>query len=647
MEKKGLSYTAYGGIPGEQYKPYVAASANVPEMTFLALFFGVVFSMLFAATNTYLGLKVGMTVSASIPGAVLATAIVRGLFRRNNLLEINMIQTTGSAGESVASGIMFTLPALIIWGFSNEFTLMKIGIVATIGTILGVLFVIPLRKNLTVDEHGVLPYPEGMATAEVMVAGEVGGSSAVGLMWGALLGSVYKILGGATALFKEEVEWKIPGINNGVFGFDTLASLLGVGFIIGLDIGLYLFAGGLLSWFVIIPLISYFGAGVPTPIFPSTKLIADMDAWAVWSKYIRYIGAGAVAAGGFISLGRSLPMIISSFKAALSGMSGDKGQQERTNRDITPIAIFFGVAGVFASAALMPQMNVSWIGAIAIVVFGFFFAAVSARIAGIVGVSNLPVSGMTIAALLVSTLMIKAIGVVDTAGMIASITTGATICVAVSMAGNLTQNLKAGHIIGATPKYLQIGMMIGGIMSSLVVASVILMLNQAYGLGSEKIAAPQATLMSMVVDGVMNGTLPWALVTAGVVIGVILAVLKLPILPIAIGLYLPLHLSTGVLAGGVIRWFIDKSFDGEILKSKVEKGILFASGLIAGDALMGILIAGLAFNGLSENVAIFSKLPFASNDTFGFAMFIVLGLILHQYVYRGKAEGEVQKKDVS
>ncbi|GAV23859.1 OPT family oligopeptide transporter [Carboxydothermus pertinax] len=639
MEKKGLSHTAYGGVPGDQYEPYVPASTRLPEMTVVSLIMGIILALLFGATNTYLGLKVGMTVSASIPGAVLGTAIIRGLLRRQNILETNIIQAIGSAGESIASGVMFTLPALIIWGFKDQFTLAKIAVVATLGTILGVLFVVPLRKNLTVDEHGILPYPEGMATAEVLVAGQVGGSSAAGILWGGLIGGIYKLLSGAFGLFKEEIEWKIPGFKNGIFGFDILASLMGVGFIVGLEIGLYMFAGGLLAWFVLIPLISYFGAGVPNPIFPSTVPIAEMDAWAIWSKYIRYIGAGAVAAGGFISLGRSLPMIINSFKAAMGGLSkGQSGEQKRTNQDISVVAIFFGVLGVFITAIIVPQMKVTWMGALSIILFGFFFAAVSARIAGLVGVSNLPVSGMTIAALLASTLLLKATGVVGTTGMIASITTGATICVAISIAGSLAQNLKTAHIIGATPKYVQIGVLIGGIASTVIVGWVILMLNQAYGLGTDRVPAPQATLMSMVVKGVMTGTLPWALVLAGVVIGIILAVLKLPILPVAIGLYLPLHLSTGVLAGGIIRWIVDRTFSGEILKEKVEKGILFASGLIAGDALMGIVIAFLAYKGLSDKVAFFSNLPISGNPWWGFAMFVVLGLILFRYVARGKKE---------
>lgn len=635
MWEKRRFRTAYGSAPSGQVQLEGALRATVTEMTMLSLIIGAIFAMLFAATNTYLGLKVGMTVSASVPGSVLGTALFRGIFRRNHLLEINIAQATGSTGESIASGVMFTLPALLIWGFTDQFTLLKVASVATVGTILGVLCVIPLRRNLTIDEQGVLPYPEGMATAQILIAGKADATSARGLIWGTVIGGIYKISSGALGVFREEIEWKIPGILNGIFGFDTLASLLGVGFIVGMDIGLYMFAGGILAWLVLIPMIAYFGAGVPLAIFPSTIPISQMDAWGIWSKYIRYIGAGAVAAGGFISLVRSLPMIILSVKAMVRGQLGRRPEKnEPQNQDLAPVVIFFGVFSVFICAVVVPQIHVSFVGAAAIVILGFFFSAVSARVVGIVGVSNLPVSGMTIAALLVSTVLLKTFGIVDNAGMIASITTGAVICIAISVAGSLAQNLKAGQMIGATPKFIQIGMIVGGIMSTVVVASVILMLHQAYGIGSEKLAAPQATLMSLVVAGVMSGTLPWDLVISGIVIGVILALLKLPVLPIGIGIYLPLHLSTGILAGSIVRWAVDQGGAEATLKEKVEQGILFSSGLIAGDSLMGIVIAFFAYLGWSDKIAIFATLPLAANAWWGFGMFVLLALILYRFTIK-------------
>lgn len=627
------------------YRQSCAGFHTGGEMTLLAMAGGILFALLFAATNTYLGLKVGMTISASIPGAVLGTAVSRGLFRRQNVLETNLMQATGSAGESVASGIMFTLPALIIWGFNDQFTLARVAMVGTLGSILGVLFVVPLRRNLTVDDKAVLPYPEGMATAEVLVAGQAGGPSVGGLLWGGLVGGAYKLFSGALGLFQEKIEWSLPGITNGIFGFDVLASLLGVGFIIGLDIGLYLFAGGLLTWLVLIPLISYFGANAVTPLFPSDQPIAVMNAWEIWSNYIRYIGAGAVAAGGFIGLFRSLPMIVRSFQATMQGLSKQSGKaQDRVQRDISAVAIFFGVLGVFVCAILVPQMNVTWVGALAILVFGFFFAAVSARIAGIVGVTNLPVSGMTIAALLASTVMLRAAGVVDSAGMIASITTGATICMTVAIAGSLAQNLKTAHLVGATPKWVEFGVMLGGILSTLVVGGVMLMLHQAYGIGSDKIPAPQATLMSMVVSGVITSNLPWALVTSGIALGIVFSALRLPVLPIAIGLYLPLHLSAGIMVGAVVRWCIEQRFEKKALEKKLEKGILFASGLIAGDAVVGIFIAFFAFRGIIGNVAVFAGWPVANNPWWGLGMFVMLGLLVYSYIGRQESPADDSAK---
>lgn len=636
MEKrKGLSHDAYGGIKGEDYVPYIPSNAILPEFTVTSIIMGMILAVVFGATNAYLGLKVGMTVSASIPAAVVATALLKGILKKDSILEANIVQSTASAGESIASGIMFTLPALLLWGF--DLTISKIVTVAVLGTIIGVLFVVPLRRYLTVEEHGNLPYPEGMATAEVLVAGDVGGSGAGVVAVGGIVGGIYKLLSGGLAAWKEEIEWAIPGIKNGIFGFDILASLLGVGFIVGVEISSAMLAGGLLAWLVLIPLISYFGADVPHAIFPSSIPISQMDAWSIWSKYIRYIGAGGVAAGGFISLIKSAPTIYNSFKAALGGLlHGSKGEIQRTNKDLSIITVFIGVLAVFISAVVFPNMKVSILGSLAIILFGFFFAAVSARIVGLVGVSNNPVSGMTIASLLASTAILRFTGIIGNTGMIAAITVGGTICVAISIAGTAAQNLKTTHIIGGTPKYVQLGVLIGGIACSAFVGWVILMLHQAYGMGSDKLPAPQATLMSMVVKGVMTGTLPWALVIAGIFFGIILAILKLPVLPIALGLYLPLHLSTGILIGGIIRSIVDKVYKGEELKEKVEKGVLLSSGLIAGDALIGIVIAIIAYLNYSDKFAVFSKLPLSGNPWFGFVMYLLLAAFLYFYIKTNK-----------
>jgi putative OPT family oligopeptide transporter len=633
-DKRGLSYDAYGGGKGEDYVPYIAANKVLPEFTILSLIIGALLAILFGAANTYLGLLVGMTVSASIPAAVLATGILKGLFKRSSILESNIVQAVASSGESIAGGIIFTIPALLLWGMSVSIT--QIVLVSLLGGALGILFVVPLRNYLTVEEHGKLIYPEGMACAEVLVAGDVGGSGASIVFTGIGVGAVYKGLSGGTGLWGENPEWTIAGFKGGMLGFNALASLLGVGFIVGAEVGAFMLAGGLVAWMILIPLISYFGAGLTSPIFPSTVPISQMDSWAIWSKYIRYIGAGAVATGGFISLIKSLPTIVRSFRAAMGGLakSGGKGGVVRTAKDVSVSIVLLGTFVVFLTLLFLPQVPVGFTGAILVVVFGFFFATVSARIVGSVGVSNNPVSGMTIATLLFTSATLKAIGVVGDPGMITAISIGAVVCVAISIAGAGAQNAKTAHIIGATPKYVSYAMYVGVVACAAAVGGVILMLHQTYGMGSQTLAAPQATLMSLVIKGVITGTLPWTLVIVGAVFGVAIYLMGLPILPFALGLYLPIHLSAGIMVGGVVRAIVDRTLKGEVLKQKIERGVLLASGLIAGDALIGIVIAIFAY--LKLDITVFGKNPLASNNWFSLTMFIVLAIFTYFYVLSGK-----------
>jgi putative OPT family oligopeptide transporter len=633
-DKRGLSYDAYGGGKGEDYVPYIAANKVLPEFTILSLIIGALLAILFGAANTYLGLLVGMTVSASIPAAVLATGILKSLFKRSSILESNIVQAVASSGESIAGGIIFTIPALLLWGMSVSIT--QIVLVSLLGGALGILFVVPLRNYLTVEEHGKLIYPEGMACAEVLVAGDVGGSGASIVFTGIGVGAVYKGLSGGTGLWGENPEWAIAGFKGGMLGFNALASLLGVGFIVGAEVGAFMLAGGLVAWMILIPLISYFGAGLISPIFPSTVPISQMDSWEIWSKYIRYIGAGAVATGGFISLIKSLPTIVRSFRAAMGGLakSGGKGGVVRTAKDVSVSIVLLGIFVVFLTLLFLPQVPVGFTGAILVVVFGFFFATVSARIVGSVGVSNNPVSGMTIATLLFTSATLKAMGVVGDPGMITAISIGAVVCVAISIAGAGAQNAKTAHIIGATPKYVSYAMYVGVVACAAAVGGVILMLHQTYGMGSQTLAAPQATLMSLVIKGVITGTLPWTLVIVGAVFGVAIYLMGLPILPFALGLYLPIHLSAGIMVGGVVRAIVDRTLKGEVLKQKIERGVLLASGLIAGDALIGIVIAIFAY--LKLDITVFGKNPLASNNWFSLTMFIVLAIFTYFYVLSGK-----------
>ncbi|MGH4137649.1 OPT family oligopeptide transporter [Clostridium sp.] len=633
MDKsKKLSHTAYGGIKGEDYLPFVPASQAMPEMTVISIVIGMIFAMIFAAANTYLGLKVGLTISAGIPGAILATGVLKGIFKRNNILEANMIASIAAMGESLAAGIIFILPAIILWGM--ELKLSTIIVVTLLGGLLGVFFVTPLRRFLIVEEHGTLIYPESMAAAEVLVTGSEGGAGFKTVTTGLFVGALYKLFSGGFKFWLEEASWTIKPMQGTMFGFDTLASLMGVGYIVGVRVSLYMFGGSLIAWFGLMPLIMYVGHGLQTPLFPSTDIIANMDAWSVWSSYIRYIGAGAVAAGGFISLGKSAPTIIKSFKSAMSGIGeGKSGARNRTDID-APLSWVIGAAVlVFLLAWLLPIINVGIIGAILAVVFSFFFSVVSARMVGLIGASNNPASGMTIATLLFVTAVLKVTGNVGDKGMIAAVIIGGIVCAAICVSGGTAQSLKTTYIIGGTPKNVQIGMYLGIVAAAAVAGGVLLMLNSTYGIGSKDVAAPQATLMSMVIKGVMTGQLPWALVFVGVTIAIFCELSGIPILPVALGIYLPIHLNAAILCGGIIRILVEKKFkkNEEQQKTQVEKGILLASGLVAGDALMGIVVAVFATIGLNIGIGANLLPTLANSNEFSTLMFFALGLWIYLF----------------
>lgn len=630
-EKKGLSHNAYGGVNGDDYVPYIPASQAMPEMTLISIVLGSLFAIIFAAANTYLGLKVGLTISAGIPAAILATGILKGVFRRNNILEANMIQGIAAMGESIAGGIIFTLPAIIVWGM--QLKLSTIFVVTVLGGLLGILFVVPLRRYLLVEEHGKLIFPESMAAAEVLVTGNAGGQGFKTVMTGLMGGALYKFLSGGLKFWGEEPEWVLKPMQSTIFGFDTLASLLGVGFIVGLEVSLYMFGGSFIAWFGLIPMIKFFGQDLAQPLFPSTVLIKDMDAWSIWSKYIRYVGAGAVAAGGFISLAKSLPTLIKSFKTAIGGLGEKGGNGKRTELDVPMTWVIGGAVLVFLLSWFLPMINAGFVGALMVVVFSFFFAVVSARMVGIIGASNNPVSGMTIATLLFATSVLRAMGVVGDKGMLIAITIGGIVCVAIAVAGGAAQSMKTGYIIGGTPKHMQVAMYIGLVVAAMFAGMVVLMLNNTYGIGSKDVAAPQATLMSMVVKGVMTGDLPWALVLIGAVFGVFCALANLPILPVALGIYLPIHLNAAILVGGIIRVLVEKKFkkNEEESKTQVEKGILLASGIVAGDALMGIIVA--VFAALSLNIGIGAKLlpTISANPLTATIAFFLFGYWIYRY----------------
>lgn len=584
----------------KEFKPFVPAEKSLPEFTVTSILLGILIAVAFGAANAYLGLRVGMTVSASIPAAVISMGLIRVILKKESILENNMVQTIGSAGESVAAGAIFTLPALFLW--AKEWgtaapSLIEIAIIAFIGGSLGVLFMIPLRKALIVQEHGTLPYPEGKACAEVLVAGEEGGSKASTVFAGLGIAAAYKFITDGLKAFPSEVHYEIPVYKGSGFGADVLPALLGVGYICGPKISSYLLAGGALGWFVLMPLIVLFGANIT--LFPADVSVAELYAtggsFAVWTNYIKYIGAGAVACGGIISLIKSLPLIVRTFRDALKGFGkGAAATAERTNQDLDIRFILVAIVILVLAIWLVPVIPINLFGAMIVVIFGFFFATVSSRMVGLVGSSNNPVSGMTIATLLVASLALKATGMVGQAGMTAAIAIGGVICIVAAIAGDTSQDLKTGYILGATPKKQQIGELIGVLASAIAIGGVLYLLDTAWGYGTAELPAPQATLMKMIVEGVMGGNLPWTLVGIGAFVAIVVEILGIPVLPFAIGLYLPIHLSVPMMIGGGVRWIIEKKKKGDEQKSAVENGILYSSGLIAGEGLVGILLAVFA-----------------------------------------------------
>lgn len=589
----------------EEYKPYIPANQIMPEFTLTSIIVGVLLAIVFGAANAYLGLRVGMTVSASIPAAVVSMGVLRVVLKKDSVLESNMVQTIGSAGESLAAGAIFTLPALFLWAEEGKTTvpsLVTISLISLCGGVLGVLFMVPLRNALIVKEHGVLPYPEGTACADVLLAGEEGGTSARTVFWGMGLAALFKFLVDGMKVVPSAIVAKMDSLKT-MFSAQVYPALIGVGYICGIKIASYMFAGAILGWFVLIPAIVAFGGS--TVLYPGTESIAQMyaagGASAIWGNYIRYIGAGAVAAGGIISLIKSLPLIAVTFRDSMRGIRGGKKSGNlRTERDMDMRFVLIAMVVLLFAIWLLPSIPVSLPGALMIVVFGFFFATVSSRMVGLVGSSNNPVSGMTIATLLFSTLIIKMTGDTGIHGMVGAIAIGSVICIVAAMAGDTSQDLKTGFLLGATPRRQQIGELIGAVVSAITIGGVLLLLNHAWTFGSEALSAPQATLMKMITEGVMNGNLPWALVFIGVFIGVAIEILGIPVLPVAIGLYLPLELSATIMVGGIIRWFVERNSSGNEERKEASGGILFCSGLIAGEGLMGILLAVFAVLGVLD-----------------------------------------------
>lgn len=615
-----------------EFKPYIPADKITPEFTATSIIMGCILAFIFGAANAYLGLRVGMTVSASIPAAVISMGVIRVLMKKNSILESNIVQTIGSAGESLAAGAIFTMPALFLWaeeGLTEKPGLLELTLIALCGGVLGVLFMVPLRNALIVKEHATLLYPEGTACAEVLLAGEEGGANASVVFSGMGIAAVFKFMVDGIKMFPADISAKFKSFK-GEIGTEVYPALLGVGYIVGPKIASYMFVGSLMGWMVIIPIICQFGPD--TWLYPAdagvtiSQLYESGGASAIWTNYVKYIGAGAIATGGIISLVKSLPLIITTFRDSMKGLKSGTGMQiKRTEQDIPMSVILGGIVVMVFVVWLVPAIPVNFIGAVLIVVFGFFFATVSSRMVGLVGSSNNPVSGMAIATLLIATFVIRSTGNNGIDGMKAAIAIGSVICIIAAIAGDTSQDLKTGYLLGATPKKQQIGELIGVVVAALAIGGVLYLLDAAWGYGGAEIPAPQAQLMKMIVEGIMDGNLPWNLVFIGVALGVCLEILRVPVMPFAIGLYLPIYLNATIMIGGVVRGLMDarKKVSDSVKEQQSTDGTLYCAGMIAGEGLVGLLLAVFAVLGINADIS-----GFAYFGEIGSLVLLVLMVVL-------------------
>ena len=643
----------------KEFKPFVSAQQLMPEFTPRAIILGAMFGVIFGAASVYLGLKIGLTVSASIPIAVLAISIFKKL-GKPSILESNIVQTVGSAGESVASGVVFTIPALLfLAGGIDYFKYFQILVLALCGGILGVLFMIPLRRSLIVKEHGVLPYPEGTACADVLIAGEKGGKLASLVYYGLGISFLYKVLMSVLALWKD-----VPGyvfsrksfLPNGSLSGEITPELLGVGYIIGFRIAGIMVAGGILSYWVLIPLITIIGDSLASPLLPEkVKLISQMNNDDIRGTYIRYIGAGAVTFGGIMTLIKTLPTIVSAFKDSFNDIKNDRKENKveklRTEKDIPLIFVLIGSAALVIFMAVIPNIPTNLLSSLMIVVFGFFFVTVSSRIVGLIGSSSNPISGMTIATLMATALIFVGLGWTGDVYQPIALVVGSIVCIASANAGATSQDLKTGYILGATPVKQQLGLIIGVSVSVIAIGFTLLLLNKTLGIGiatpqhPHPLPAPQALLMSTVIKGLLSHDLPWGFVITGMGISAVVELCGINSLAFAVGVYLPLSSTSPIFIGGLVKYLVDKKKKTKE-DSEVGPGALFSSGLIAGGAITGIIIAfmtgtsiGTNADGSEKNLLSIFNTGVAdkmgdSSSIISILCFALLGFILYRFALR-------------
>lgn len=613
----------------KDFKPYISENNNFPEFTLGSILWGIFFALIFCVMNAYLGLRTGLTISGGIPTSILSMGIYKSMRKKNSILECNIIQSIGGVGESIASGVIFSLPSLFIWTKENNINLPSLKymfVLPIIGGLLGIFFMLPLRKSLIVDEHANLSYPESIACTEILIASEQGGNKLIPAFIGIIFGAIYKFCSDGLKIFASQINYAFKFFNGAGLALEGSPALLGIGFIIGKEISCYMLAGGILGWCVIMPLIYQFGSMSEIIIYPATEKIINLSLHDLWGNYLRYIGAGAVATGGIFSLIKSLPAIIKTFREAIKNFKFKKFGVKRTEQDLSLNLIIDGILVILVLLAVFNILPIGWLGTILILLFGFFFATVASKMVGMVGVSNSPISGMAIATLLISSSIFRAINMIDKNSVQIIFYIGITVCIISAVSGLMAQTLKTGFLIGATPKKQEIGVIIGVICSACIVVPVLCLLNKAFVFGSENLPAPQASLMKLVVDGVINGKLPWVLILSGVGITIFIEILGLPSMSFALGLFLPIGLTVAVAIGGIIREFFNKPAKIKNNKNEAkERGILFSSGLIAGEGLVGILMAIFAV--LKIDIAL-KQNGFLLNNAVSILFFVLLCIIL-------------------
>ncbi len=599
--------------------PYVPAEANMKEISWLSVITGIILLVFFGAANAYLGLKVGMTVSASIPAAVMSMAVLKGILNKGNILENNIAQTIASTGEAVAAGVVFSVPALFMLDYAPA--LMLVSLIALFGGIIGIVGMVIFRRYLIIDSSKELHYPEGVACAEILIAGDQGGVSAKQVFRGGLIGAAFRFVQGGFMLFPESIEAAIPMLPGGVIGMDALPSLAGVGYLIGLEVSGIMLAGGLLAWVVIIPLIYFVGSQIPTALYPALEPIMELGVWGIWENYIQYIGAGVLTVGGIFEFAKALPVIKDSIRGIFQSTKGSKGTGLRTDRDLSGRTLTILFVGSILAIWLLPAFPVNLLGAFLVAFFGFLFTSISSRIVGVVGSSSNPVSGMTIATIFFSSILFRAIGFTGQEGMVATVIIGSIVTVAACTAGDISQDLKTGYLVGASPRNQQIMEILGGVVFAGMSGFVLSLLHGAYTIGSAALPAPATSVIAVLVKGIFSGNLPWSLIIIGAAIGITCELMGIASLPFAIGVYLPVHLSVPVYIGGLIRHFVDKRGRDQ------RHGTLYSSGLVAGDAIMGIVIAILTTTGVHGVIAFGEGLlPAPDLITLGLMVLVFLGI---------------------